>query len=182
MRGLSYSRPGYLCQTQEAEKNSLIRRRSLFAARAPRREGVGLGRSLENLRLEVALGKPRAEPQAHEGARRVARRRGVVAVLLTRLLGATTHGLTAAKGGVAGAPIASVLTVAKKLRVRHDRSVGMSTPHVLHVDIIIGHTHHQAGALAKALREFGPAIPRSDCFHGVAPSVTPLRQRRPRAA
>jgi hypothetical protein len=30
MRGLSYSRPGYLCQTQEAEKNSLIRRRSLF--------------------------------------------------------------------------------------------------------------------------------------------------------
>ena len=182
MRGLSYSRPGYLCQTQEAEKNSLIRRRSLFAARAPRREGVGLGRSLEHLRLEVALGKPRAEPQAHEGERRVARRQGVVAVLLTRLLGATTHGLTAAKGGVAGAPISSVLTVAKELRVRHDRSVGMSTPHVLHVDIIIGHTHHQAGALAKALREFGPPIPRSDCFHGVAPSVTLLRQRRPRAA
>ena len=46
-----------------------------------RREGVRFGRGLEDVRLEIALGKSGAELQAHEGARRVARRRGVVVAL-----------------------------------------------------------------------------------------------------
>ena len=64
MRGLSYWRPGYLCQTQEAERTVSF----VVAPYSPSTRRLGLGRVSKTCGLRFAR-KARAEPQAHEGAR-----------------------------------------------------------------------------------------------------------------